>query len=78
MQNDEVASSEYEPLSHAVQVVAPLPLPLSVMEPAGHLVHDAAPEAAEYLPATHVMHDLNVDTAAKRPGAHSEQLMPPE
>ena len=47
---------EYLPTAHAVHVVAPVPVPASVMEPAAQSVHDATFDAVEYLPAAHSSH----------------------
>ena len=47
---------EYLPTAHAVHVVAPVPVPASVMEPAAQSVHDATFDAVEYLPAAHASH----------------------
>ena len=44
------------PTAHAVHVVAPGPVPASVIEPAAQSVHDATFDAVEYLPAAHASH----------------------
>ena len=49
---------EYLPTAHAVHVVAPVPAPLSVIEPATHSVHDATLDTIEYAPAAHAVHVL--------------------
>ena len=47
---------EYLPTAHAVQVVAPVPVPVFVIEPAAQSEHDATFDAIEYLPAAHAVH----------------------
>ena len=47
---------EYLPTAHAVHVVAPVPVPASVIEPAAQSVHDATFDFVEYLPAAHSSH----------------------
>ena len=47
---------EYLPTAQSVHVVAPVPVPASVMEPAAQSVHDATFDAVEYLPAAHASH----------------------
>ena len=48
--------SEYLPVAHGEQVVAPVLVPVFVIEPAAHVVHDATFDAVEYLPAAHAVH----------------------
>ena len=43
---------EYLPAAQAVHVVAPVAVPVSVMEPAAHAVHDV-PSLSAYFPALH-------------------------
>ena len=43
--------NEYKPAAQGVHVVAPVPVPVFVMEPASHEVHDTAVEVNEYEPA---------------------------
>ena len=49
---------EYFPTAHCVHVVAPVPVPASVIEPAAQSVHAATFDAIEYLPAAHSSHEL--------------------
>jgi hypothetical protein len=49
---------EYCPTAQAVQVVAPVLLPLSVIEPAAQAVQDGTYDTVEYLPAAHSSHEL--------------------
>ena len=48
---------EYLPNSQLVHSVAPLPGPVSVIEPARQSSHDSILDAAEYFPAGHSLHD---------------------
>ena len=47
---------EYLPTAHSVHVVAPVLVPVLVIEPAAQSVHDGTVEAVEYLPAAHAVH----------------------
>ena len=49
---------EYCPTAQAVHVVAPVLLPLSVIEPAAQAVQDGTSDAVEYSPAAHSSHEL--------------------
>ena len=49
---------EYLPAPHAVHVVAPLLLPVFVIDPASHAVHASTFDAVEYSPAAHATHTL--------------------
>ena len=49
---------EYCPTAQAVQVVAPVLLPLLVTEPAAQAVQDGTADAVEYSPAGHSSHEL--------------------
>ena len=49
---------EYCPTAQAVQVVAPVLLPLSVIEPAAQAVQDVTADAVEYSPAAHPSHEI--------------------
>ena len=46
---------EYLPTAHVVHVVAPVLVPVFVIEPAAQSEHDGTFEAFEYLPASHAM-----------------------
>ena len=49
-------SVEYLPTAHPVHVVAPMLVPVFVIEPAVHVVHAATFDAFEYLPTEHCLH----------------------
>ena len=49
---------EYLPAAQTVHVVAPVLVPLSVIDPAAHVMHDSTFDAVEYSPAAHAMHEL--------------------
>ena len=49
---------EYLPTAHSVHVVAPIPVPVSVIDPAAHALHAATFDAIEYLPAVHAVHEI--------------------
>ena len=73
---------EYLPTAHSVHVVAPVPVPVLVIEPAAQSVHDVAMfELIEYLPAMHAVHVFApalVPLSVIDPAAHSEQYdLPP-
>ena len=53
-----VDAIEYCPTAQAVQVVAPVPAPLSVIEPAAQVVQDGTSDTVEYSPAAHSSHEL--------------------
>jgi hypothetical protein len=55
---DRFDAVEYCPAAQAVQVVAPLLMPLSVTEPAAQTVHDSTFDAVEYLPAAQAIQAL--------------------
>ena len=46
---------EYLPTAHTVHVVAPVLVPVFVIEPASQSEHDGTFEAFEYLPASHAV-----------------------
>ena len=69
-------SVEYFPAPHFVHVVAPVPVPVFVIEPAAQSVHEATLELVEYLPALHGVHafaPVLVPVSVIDPAAHSEQ-----
>ena len=70
---------EYFPPTHAVQVVAPALVPVSVMDPASQSVHAATFEAVEYVPATHavqVVAPALVPVFVMDPALQEVQLLP--
>jgi hypothetical protein len=67
---------EYCPMAQAVQVVAPVPAPLSVIEPDTQAVHSSTSDAVEYLPAAHAVHVLEpaaVPLSVIEPATHAVQ-----
>ena len=69
-------SLEYLPTAHAVQMLAPVLVPVFVIEPAAQSEHDFTSEAAEYLPASHAVHvvaPVDAPLSVIEPAAHSEQ-----
>ena len=67
---------EYLPTLHAVHVVAPLLLPVSVIDPAPHVMHASTFEAVEYSPAAHAMHErapAAVPVSVIEPATHTLQ-----
>jgi hypothetical protein len=67
---------EYCPMAQAVQVVAPVPTPLSVIEPAAQAVQDGTSDTVEYSPAAHAVHELEpaaVPLSVIEPAMHTVQ-----
>ena len=67
---------EYCPTAQAVQVVAPVLLPLSVIEPAAQAVQDGTSDTVEYSPAAHAVHELEpaaVPLSVIEPAMHTVQ-----
>ena len=67
---------EYLPAAHAVHVVAPVLVPVFVIEPAAQSEHDGTFDAFEYLPASHAVHvvaPVEEPLSVIEPAAHSEQ-----
>ena len=59
---------EYLPTAHSVHVVAPVPVPVLVIEPAAQSVHDVAMfELIEYLPAMHAVQGHSVEALLQNP-----------
>ena len=59
-----------------MHVVAPVLVPVFVIEPAAQSEHDATFEASEYVPAAHGVHVVAPDAeplSVIDPAAHSEQ-----
>ena len=59
-----------------MHVVAPVLVPVFVIEPASQSVHDGTFEAFEYLPASHAVHvvaPVEEPLSVIEPAAHSEQ-----
>ena len=64
------------PTAHGVQILAPVPVPVFVIEPAPQSVHEESVDFAEYLPAAHSSHVVApapVPILVIEPAAHSEQ-----
>jgi hypothetical protein len=67
---------EYLPTAHAVHVVAPVLLAVSVIDPAAHAMHEATFDATEYSPAAQAMHELApaaVPVLVLEPATHTLQ-----
>ena len=67
---------EYLPTAHTVHVVAPVLVPVFVIEPAAQSAHDGTFDAFEYLPASHAVHvvaPVEEPLSVIEPAAHSEQ-----
>ena len=67
---------EYLPTAHAVQVVAPVLVPVFVIEPASQSEHDGTFEAFEYLPASHAVHvvaPVDAPLSVIEPATHALQ-----
>ena len=76
MQATVLDTVEYLPTAHAVHVVAPVPAPLSVIEPAAHAMHAATFDAVEYCPAVHALQELApaaVPVSVIEPATHTLQ-----
>ena len=77
MQDATFEAVEYFPAVHAVQVVAPVLAPVSVIDPAKQLVQDATVEAVEYFPAVHAVQAVApalVPVSVMDPAEHELQL----
>ena len=71
---------EYLPTAHTVHVVAPVLVPVFVIEPASQSEHDVTFDAVEYLPAAHTVHVMapaDTPVFVIEPAAHSEQFVLP-
>jgi hypothetical protein len=71
---------EYLPTSHSVHVTAPVLLPLSVIEPAAHVMQsDASSEATipTYSPAGQSVHDATFDAVEYLPATHTVHVVAP-
>ena len=67
---------EYLPAPHAVHVVAPSLLPVSVIDPAAHVMHESTSDAVEYSPAAHAIHERApavVPVSVIEPATHTLQ-----
>ena len=67
---------EYLPTAHVVHVVAPVLVPVFVIEPAAQSEHDFTSEASEYLPASHFAHAVApalVPLSVLEPATHTLQ-----
>ena len=69
-------SVEYLPTAHRVQMLAPAPVPVFVIEPALQSAHDESVDFSEYLPAAHAVHFVapaEEPVSVIEPAAHSLQ-----
>ena len=74
--SSEPVTSMYLPAAHALHIVAPVLLPVFVIEPAAHVVHVATFDAVEYSPAAHAVHELApaaVPVSVIEPARHTLQ-----
>ena len=55
------ADAEYWPAAHAVHVVAPVVLPVFVIQPASHSAHDESVDALDHSPAAQALHFVAPD-----------------
>ena len=58
MHADAVGTVEYLPTAHAVQLLAPVVVPVLVIEPAAQLMQADSVDAVEYAPTAHAVHEL--------------------
>ena len=71
---------EYLPTAHAMHFVAPVSMPVSVIEPAVHSTQSADfsdPLFATYFPASQLVHDELIDAVEYLPAAHSVHIVAP-
>ena len=71
---------EYLPTAHAVQILAPVPVPVFVIEPAGQSVQSLGllePVVPMYVPATQSVHVATFDTVVYLPTAHAVHVVAP-
>ena len=78
MQDGTFDAVEYLPPVHAVHVVAPVPVPVLVMDPALQSVQDGTFDAVENLPPVHAVHvvaPVSVPVSVMDPALHILQLV---
>jgi len=72
---------EYFPLPHGVQVVAPVDLPVFVIDPAGHSVQAVTLDVVEYFPLPHGVQEVAPGDAPVfviEPASQTVQFTAPE
>ena len=68
------------PAAHAVHVVAPVAVPVFVIEPAAQSMQSDAsfePVAPTYLPAAHAMHEATSEPVEYFPASHAVHVVAP-
>ena len=73
-------SLEYLPTAHAVQMLAPLPVPVFVIEPAGQSAQSLAsfePVVPLYVPGAQSVHAATFDATEYLPTAHAVHVVAP-
>jgi hypothetical protein len=74
-----VEAVEYFPTAHRVQMLAPVLLPVFVIEPGVHMVQEPELEFVEYFPAAHFAHCLApITVSVTEPAKHSLQYDAPD
>ncbi len=79
MHDEPVDVIEYLPAAHALHAIAPAAVPVSVIDPAPHSMHELVAEVAEYLPAAHAVHVVAaalLPVSVIEPALHGEQYTP--
>ena len=73
-------SLEYLPTAHAVQMLAPVLVPVFVIEPAAHCAQSLAsfePVVPLYVPGTQSTHAATIDAVEYLPTAHAVHVVAP-
>ena len=71
---------EYLPAAHSMHATAPMPVPVSVIEPAAQSLHESTFDAAEYWPGAHaaqVVAPAFGPVLVTDPGGHAMQEVEP-
>ena len=73
-------SLEYLPTAHAVQMLAPVLVPVFVIEPAAHCAQSLTsfePVVPVYVPGAQSVHEATFDAVEYLPTAHAVHVVPP-
>ena len=73
-------SLEYLPTAHALQMLAPVPVPMFVIEPAAHCAQSLAsfePVVPLYVPASQSVHAATFEAVEYLPTAHAVHVVAP-
>ena len=73
-------AAEYLPAAHNLHVVAPVAVPVFVIEPAAQSMQSDAsfePVAPTYLPAAHAMHEATSEPVEYFPASHAVHVVAP-